>query len=101
VPTLAVALSFSTRSAIGTSLAIITTTSLLAVAAHLSAGRTLDLDLTLVMAAACIAGALAGARLSARISQQTLGRAFAGLVVAVAGDLLVSAAFLGGPPGSS
>jgi len=101
VPTLAVALSFSMRSAIGTSLAIITTTSLLAVAAHLSAGRTLDLDLTLVMAAACIAGALAGARLSARISQQTLGRAFAGLVVAVAGYLLVSAAFLGGPPGSS
>jgi len=42
------------RSAIGTSLAI-TTTSLLAVAAHLSAGRTLDLALTLVMAAACIA----------------------------------------------
>ena len=101
VPTLAVALSFSMRSAIGTSLAIITTTSLLAVAAHLSAGRTLDLDLTLVMAAACIAGALAGARLSARIFQQTLGRAFAGLVVAVAGYLLVSAAFLGGPPGSS
>ena len=101
VPTLAVALSFSMRSAIGTSLAIITTTSLLAVAAHLSAGRTLDLDLTLVMAAACIAGALAGARLSARIPQQTLGRAFAGLVVAVAGYLLVSAAFLGGPPGSS
>ncbi len=101
VPTLAVALSFSMRSAIGTSLAIITTTSLLAVAAHLSAGRTLDLDLTLVMAAACIAGALAGARLSARIPQQTLGRAFASLVVAVAGYLLVSAAFLGGPPGTS
>jgi uncharacterized membrane protein YfcA len=101
VPTLAVALSFSMRSAIGTSLAIITTTSLLAVAAHLSAGRTLDLELTLVMAAGCIAGALAGARLSARIPQQTLGRAFAGLVVAVAGYLLVSATLLGGPPGSS
>jgi hypothetical protein len=33
--------------------------------------------------------------------QQALGRGFAGLVVAVAGYLVVSAAFLGGPPGSS
>ena len=101
VPTLAVALAFSLRSAIGTSLAIITTTSLLGVVVHLAAGRNLDGDLTLTMGAACVAGALAGARLSSRIPQQTLGRGFAVLVVVVAGYLLVSAAFLGGPPGSS
>ncbi len=101
VPTLAVALAFSMRSAIGTSLAIITTTSILGVVVHLAAGRSLELDLTLVMAAACVAGALAGARLSARVPQRTLGRAFAGLVVAVAAYLLVSAALLGGPPGTS
>ena len=101
VPTLAVALAFSMRAAIGTSLAIITTTSILGIIVHLSAGRTLELDLTLVMGAACVAGALLGVRLSARVRQATLGRAFAGLVVAVAGHLLVSAAFLGGPPVAS
>ena len=101
VPALAVALAFSMRNAIGTSLAIITTTSVLGVITHLAAGRSLELDLTAVLAAACVVGALAGARLSSRVPQQTLGRAFAGLVVAVAGYLLVSAAFLGGPPGAT
>jgi uncharacterized protein len=101
VPTLAVALAFPMRSAIGTSLAIITTTSTLGLIVHLAAGRGLDAELTAVMGAACVAGALAGSRFSSRVPQRTLGRAFAGLVVAVAGYLLVSAAFLGGPPGSS
>ncbi len=101
VPTLAVALSFSIRSAIGTSLAIITTTSILGVVVHLGAGRTLDVELALVMGTACVAGALLGARWSARVAQQALGRGFAALVVAVATYLLISAAFLGGPPASS
>lgn len=100
VPTLAVALAFSMRSAIGTSLAIITTTSVLGIIVHLSAGRSLDIELTLFMAAACVAGALVGARLSGRVPQQTLGRVFAGLVVAVAGYLVISAAVPGGPPGT-
>ena len=100
VPTLALALAFSMRSAIGTSLAIITTTSVLGGIVHLNAGRSLDTELTLVMAAACVAGALIGARLSGRVPQQTLGRAFAGMVVAVAGYLIVSASLLGGPPGT-
>ena len=39
VPTLAVALAFTMRTAVGTSLAIITATSLLGLAAHLLAGR--------------------------------------------------------------
>ena len=93
VPTLAVVLAFSMRSAIGTSLAIITTTSMLGVIVHLAAGRSLDPGLTLAMGTACVAGALLGTRLSARVPQQTLSRAFAGLVVAVAGYLLLSAAF--------
>lgn len=101
VPTLALALAFSMRSAIGTSLAIITATSVLAVVVHLTAGRSLDPGLAAVMAASCAGGALLGARLSVRVPQRTLGRAFAALVVAVAGYLLASAAFLGGPPGSS
>ena len=101
VPTLAVALLFSMRTAIGTSLAIITATSILGVLAHLGTGRTLDVDLTLAMGAGCVVGAVLGARRSARVPQQVLGRGFAGLVVAVAGYLLISAAFLGGPPGPS
>ena len=53
------------------------------------------------MSAACVAGALAGAALASRVPQRALGRAFALLVLAVAGYLLVSLAFLGGPPTSS
>lgn len=100
VPVLAVALAFSMRSAIGTSLAIITTTAVLGVIVHLGIGRSVDADLTLVMAAATVVGAFAGSRWSRRVPQETLGRAFAVLVVMVAAYLLISAAFLGGPPGS-
>lgn len=101
VPALAVALAFTIRSAIGTSLAIITTTSLLGIAVHFSAGRSIDPELTVVLGAACVAGAAAGASLSGRIPQRTLGRAFSVLVVAVSAYLLLSAAFLGGPPAAS
>ena len=101
VPTLAVALAFTMRTAVGTSLAIITGTSLLGLVSHLAAGRELDPELTAAMTVACVAGALAGAAGARRVPQRQLGRAFALMVVAVAGYLLVSVAFLGGPPGSS
>ena len=97
VPTLAVALAFTMRTAIGTSLGIITATSVLGLATHLAAGRNLDLDITLAMAAACAFGALGGVAAGARLPQQDLSRGFALLVLAVAGYLLVSVAFLGGP----
>ena len=98
VPTLAIALAFTMRTAVGTSLAIIAATSLLGIATHLLAGRTLDLGLTATMAIACAAGAVAGAALAGRVPQRALGRAFALLLVTVAAYLLVSVAFLGGPP---
>jgi len=98
VPTLAIALAFTMRTAAGTSLVIITATSLLGLAAHLLAGRGIDAGLTATMTAACVAGALAGATLASRIPQRTLGRGFALLVVGVAAYLLVSVAFLDGPP---
>jgi uncharacterized membrane protein YfcA len=101
VPTLAIALALSMRLAVGTSLAIITATSVMALVAHLIAGRGLDVGITAAMTTACILGALAGARIAGRLPQRQLGRGFALLVVAVAGYLLASAAFLGGPPGSS
>ena len=50
------------------------------------------------MSIACVAGALAGTAISGRVPQRTLGQGFALLVVSVAAYLLVSVAFLGGPP---
>ncbi|QEC48249.1 sulfite exporter TauE/SafE family protein [Baekduia soli] len=101
VPTLSIALALSMRLAVGTSLAIITATSVMALGAHLVAGRGLDAGVTTTMTLACVAGALGGVRLAGRIPQRQLGQGFAALVVLVAGYLLISAAFLGGPPGSS
>jgi uncharacterized membrane protein YfcA len=79
------------RTAVGTSLAIITATSALSLIAHVGAGRAVDVPVTLAMALACAAGAVTGAALSGRVPQRTLGRGFAALVVAVAGSVLVSA----------
>lgn len=100
VPTLAIALALSMRLAVGTSLAIITATSVLGLAAHLAAGRGIDLGLTGAMTAACVAGALGGASVGARLPQRQLAHGFALLVVGLAVYLLASAAFLGGPPGA-
>ena len=100
VPTLAIALAFTMRTAVGTSLAIITATSLIGLAVHLLAGRSLDIGVTTAMTGACVVGALTGAGLATHVPQRTLGRAFALLVCCVAAYLLVSAAFLGGPPTS-
>ena len=101
VPTLAVALAFTMRTAVGTSLAIITGTSLLGLITHLLAGREVDTEITAAMTVACVAGALAGAAGARHVPQRELGRAFALMVVTIAGYLLVSVALLGGPPGSS
>ena len=101
VPTLAIALAFSMRLAIGTSLTIITATSVMALIAHLAAGRSIDPGVTAAMTAACVTGALAGTRLAGRVPQRQLAEAFAVLVVVVAAYLILSAAFLGSPPGTS
>jgi uncharacterized protein len=98
VPTLAIALAFTMRTAVGTSLTIITATALAGLLVHLLAGRGLDVGVTAAMAAGCLAGAVAGSALTSRVPQRLLGQAFAVLVVAVAGYLLISAAVLGGPP---
>jgi uncharacterized membrane protein YfcA len=99
VPTLAVALAFTVRTAVGTSLVIITASSAIGLIVHLIAGRTIDTGITLTMAAACVVGAGAGVALSAKVPERVLGRAFAVLVIAVAAYLIVSVALLGGPPG--
>jgi uncharacterized membrane protein YfcA len=101
VPTLAMALGFRIRGAIGTSLAIVTATSVIGLAAHLLAGRTVDGPVTVAMAGACVAGAVAGARVAGRVPERAVGRAFAMVVVAVAVYLAVSTALLGGAPGGA
>lgn len=100
VPTLSIALAFTMRTAVGTSLAIISGTSLLGLAAHLLAGRDLDVGITTTMTVACVVGAVTGASLGERVPERVLGRGFALLVVVVAAYLLISLAFLGGPPGA-
>jgi len=99
VPALLIFLSLSMRLAVGTSLTIITITSVMGLVAHLLAGRSLDVGVTATMTVACVAGALAGVSVAARVPQRVLGRGFAGLLTGVASYLLVSAALLGGPPG--
>ena len=99
VPTLALALAFSLRPAVGTSLVIVTLTSLFGLVAHLVDGRTIDVRLTLAMALACAVGAAGGATLTDRIPVHQLRRGFAAVVAGVAVYLLVSALALGGPPG--
>ena len=97
VPTLAIALLFSMRLAIGTSLAIIAATSVIGLVVHLGFGRSIEPGVTMAMAAACAVGALASVSFAGRVPQRALGRGFAAVVTAVALYLLVSAAFLGGP----
>ena len=101
VPTLAIALAFTMRTAVGTSLVIIASTALLGLGAHLLAGRSLEADVTAALTLACVAGAVAGARMARRLPERVLGRGFALLVVAVAAYLLISVAFLGGPPSAA
>ena len=99
VPMLAVVLRLPMRLAIGTSLVVVTIVSLVGLAAHLAAGSEPEAGVTILLASACVAGAIAGALLGQRVAQHVLARAFAGLLVAVAAYLLVATAFLGGPPG--
>lgn len=102
MPTLGIGLAFTMRTAVGTSLAIITATSLLGFVTHIAAGRGLDAGLTATMAAACIVGALLGAAAATHVPQRILARSFAVMVVAVAVavHLLASVLLLGGPPGA-
>jgi uncharacterized membrane protein YfcA len=98
VPMLVIVLGFSMRSAVGTSLVIVSAVSLVALAAHLGAGNSLDLGVTAAMTAACVAGAVAGGHLAARFSHQILARGFTLLVTGVAVYLLIATTFLGGAP---
>jgi uncharacterized membrane protein YfcA len=49
---------------------------------------------------ACVVGGVAGTTLAGRVPQRQVGHGFPTMVAAVAAYLIISAAFLGGPPGS-
>lgn len=92
VPLLALAMRFPLRRAIGTSLVIVGFVSVVAALAHFLAGNEVDWGVTVALAAACAAGAVAGGLVAPRVPQRVLGQAFAVLLVAVAGYLLVAPA---------
>lgn len=98
VPALALAMRLPLRRAIATSLVIVATVSLAALAAHLWRSAALDADVTIAMAAACVTGSLIGVRLGASLPRRTLGHAFAALVALVAIYLLAAIALGGGAP---
>lgn len=82
VPALALVLRYPMPQAIGTSLVVIAVNTAMAFVARL--GGSIDWGTTLVFTAAATAGVGAGTRIADRIEPQTMQRAFAGLLVAVA-----------------
>lgn len=92
VPALIVGLSFGMREAMGTSMAIVAAVSAFALAAHLTGGNGLDLPVAAAMGGAAVAGAALGPSLADRVSTPLLGRAFAVLVIVVAGGVAAATA---------
>lgn len=99
VPVLTLLFGAGFRRAIATSLVIITLTGLAALASHLAAGATMDVELTVALAVPTGVGAVLGTIVGARLPQAVLGRAFALVMTVVACLLFVDVAALGGPPG--
>jgi uncharacterized membrane protein YfcA len=98
VPVLTLWLGAGLRSAVATSLVIITLTGVAALASHLLAGARIDTGVTVALAGATAVGALGGSLVGQRVPQAALGRMFAAVMVAVAIFLLVDTLALGGPP---
>ena len=96
VPALVLVLKLPMPIAIGTSLPIIAINSGTALAGHLAAGRTIDGPLTVLFTAGAIAGALAGGAFSTRLPAAALARAFALVVLALAGYLAFTVIAPGG-----
>ena len=90
VPALVLAMGFGMPTAVGTSLVIISITSLAALVERLGHGA-IAWDVILPFTAAAIAGSLIGKQLSEKVSGPALTRAFAVLLVLVAGYVAVRA----------
>jgi len=83
VPALALVLSFPMPVAVGTSLLVIAVNTVVALAARAGAG-TIDWATTLVFTLTATAGVSVGKRVADRLEPESMQRAFAGLLVAVA-----------------
>jgi uncharacterized protein len=88
VPALVLLLGASVRIAIGTSLVIITVSALTGLGGHLATGG-VSWPITLAFGGAGIVGVLAGTRAGRHVDGDSLSRAFAAMLVAVACFLLV------------
>jgi uncharacterized membrane protein YfcA len=100
VPVLAVLLAMPMRGAIGTSLAIVAIVSACGFVAHLAAGSTIDVAVTIPLTVGCLVGAVAGPQLGRRLTAQTLAHGFAVLLVLVGGYVLGATVIGGGAPGA-
>ncbi|WP_432154055.1 sulfite exporter TauE/SafE family protein [Streptomyces tricolor] len=89
VPALVGVLGLRMRAAVGTSLLVVTVNSLAALAMRTGTADGLDWAVTGPFAGAAILGAWDGRRLSAKLSGDTLRRAFALVLLAVAGFMLL------------
>ena len=88
VPALVLVVGLPMRQAVGTSLIVIALASAAGLVTHLGAGA-IDLRVTGLFLAGGVLGMLTGARFAGRLPELTLRRAFALLVLALAGYLLV------------
>ena len=84
VPALVLALAMPMRFAAGTSLVVITLTSVVALVVRTGAGAMPDWGLVLALTVVSALAALGGARIALRASTGTLSTAFTALVLAVA-----------------
>lgn len=91
VPALVLVLGLSMPKAVGTSLVIIAITSLAAFGQRLDQITAIPWQIVLPFLAAAIIGSLLGKRVTARMSGNTLTRAFAGLLLAVAAYVAIQA----------
>ncbi|MFJ5775236.1 sulfite exporter TauE/SafE family protein [Streptomyces sp. NPDC093094] len=92
VPALLGVLRLGMRSAVGTSLLVVTVNSLASLVTRAGAGEPLDWAVVAPFAGAAILGAWDGRRLAAKVPARTLRRIFAGTLLAVAALMLADAA---------
>ena len=94
VPALVLVLGLPMRLAVGTSLVVIAINALTALIGHLQYGD-IDLVVTLLFVLGGAVGSILGSRLSGKLNEQRLRIGFAGLIVLVAGYILVRTLVLG------
>lgn len=88
VPALVIALGFTMRNAVATSLLVVVLNSMVALATRLGASATVDWQLVGWFSAAAAFGAITGGRLGRRLPARHLGLGFAALLAVTSGAIL-------------